>query len=242
MPSTDESPNHAGHTDDAAVLAGTWVVVPVFNEAQAAGTVIHELRRTFPNVIAVDDGSSDGSWDVIRAHATFALQHAVNRGQGAALQTGTDFALRRGALRIAHFDADGQHRVGDLVTMATAVASGSCDVALGDRFLGGTRMSPLRALVIRMAALMHRVTSGIALGDVHNGLRVLSADAARQCELRADRMAHASELIDLIGASKLRVMQFPTTIDYTEYSLAKGQRTSASARILIHYALGRIFR
>ncbi len=227
---------------DEQILAGTWVVVPVFNECTAVQSVLRELGRTFPNVVAVDDGSSDGSWGVLQAHATHALRHAVNRGQGAALQTGTDFALAKGAHRIAHFDADGQHRVADLVRMACAVARGECDIALGDRFGGGTRIPAVRAALIRLAAFMHRLTSGIALNDVHNGLRVLSAEAARRCELRSDRMAHASELIDLIARSGMRVGQFPTTIDYTEYSLAKGQRAAASARILVHYAVGRVFR
>jgi glycosyltransferase involved in cell wall biosynthesis len=224
------------------ILAGTWVVVPVFNECAAVGSVLQVLRATFPNVVAVDDGSSDGSWDHVRTYATHPLRHAVNRGQGAALQTGTDFALSRGAPRIAHFDSDGQHRVDDLVRMADAVANGECDIALGDRFRGGSKIPLLRAALIRIAAVMHLFTSGIALSDVHNGLRVLSAEAARRCELRSDRMAHASELIDLIAQSGLRVKQFPTTIDYNSYSLAKGQRSSASARILVHYGVGKVFR
>jgi len=218
------------------------VVVPVFNECAAVGKVLDALRSRFRNVVAVDDGSSDASWDAIRKTAAHALRHAVNRGQGAALQTGTDFALARGARRIAHFDADGQHRVDDLVAMALAVAKGDCDIALGDRFAGNSRIPPMRAALIRLAALMHRVTSGIGLNDVHNGLRVLTDEAARRCELRSDRMAHASELIDLIARSGMRVKQFPTTIEYTAYSMAKGQRASASARILLHYAVGRVFR
>ncbi len=227
---------------DEQILAGTWVVVPVFNECTAVESVLRALRRVFPNVVAVDDGSSDGSWKTLQAHATYALRHAVNRGQGAALQTGTDFALDKGAHRIAHFDADGQHRVEDLVRMACAVARDECDIALGDRFRGASRIPAIRAALIRLAAVMHRLTSGIVLNDVHNGLRVLSAEAARRCELRSDRMAHASELIDLIAVSGMRVGQFPTTIEYTEYSIAKGQRASARARILVHYAVGKVFR
>ena len=146
-----------------------------------------------------------------------------------------------GAIRIAHFDADGQHQVVDLVRMTSAVASGECDVALGDRFLGQSSIPLHRAVLIRAAALMHRFSSGIALSDVHNGLRVLSRLAAERCEITADRMAHASQFIDLVARSRLRVRQYPTTIRYTEYSMSKGQRASASLRIVFHYAISRIF-
>lgn len=226
---------------DQPTAEGTWVVVAVYNEAPVVADVLRELLQAFPNVVAVDDGSVDDSWNRLREVAPHAIRHLVNRGQGAALQTGTEFALKKGADRIAHFDADGQHRVADLVHMASAVARGECDVALGDRFLGGSPIPPHRAALIRAAALMHRFSSGIALSDVHNGLRVLSRAAAGRCEITADRMAHASQIIDLVARSGLRVRQYPTSIRYTEYSMRKGQHASASARILFHYAISRIF-
>lgn len=225
---------------DADIARGTWVVVPVYNEALRAGDVVRELRRSFPNVVCVDDGSSDGTFEVLRRESPHALRHLVNRGQGAALQTGTAYALRHGAARIAHFDADGQHRVEDLARMATAVANGECDIALGDRFSGdASQVPPMRRALLRGAVLFHRAASGIALNDVHNGLRVLSRRAAERMEITADRMAHASELIDLVARSGLPMREFPVTIRYTDYSRAKGQRWSGSFRILFHYLVGR---
>ena len=223
------------------VARGTWVVIPVYNEARAVGAVIRGLREHFPNVVCVDDGSADGTWNVLRAEAPHALRHLVNRGQGAALQTGTAYALRQGAERIAHFDADGQHRVEDLARMAVLVADGSCDIALGDRFRGETAGIPAgRRLLLRTAVLFHRITSGIDLNDVHNGLRVLSRAAAERIELTADRMAHASEIVDLIARSGLRVAQVPVTIRYTDYSKAKGQSWTAGFRIIFHYLVGKV--
>lgn len=223
---------------DAAL--GTWVVVPVFNESRVIARVVRELRAVFPNVVCVDDGSSDGSWQAIQSATPHALRHLVNRGQGAALQTGVTYALRMGARRIAHFDADGQHRVADLERMTAAVASGECDIALGDRFGGDSSGVPAgRRALLRCAVAFHRVASGIELNDVHNGLRVFSRDAAERIELTADRMAHASEIIDLIARSGLRVRQVPVTIDYTDYSRAKGQSWTGGFRIMFHYLVGR---
>jgi glycosyltransferase involved in cell wall biosynthesis len=226
---------------DAAVARDTWVVVPVYNEAAVIGGVIGQLRQVFPNVVCVDDGSTDGSWEAVRRSAPHALRHLVNRGQGAALQTGTDYALRHGARRIAHFDADGQHRIEDLARLASAVAAGECDIALGDRFGGDvSAIPPGRRALLRAAVLFHRIASGIDLNDVHNGLRVLSRGAAERIEITADRMAHASEIVDLIARSGLRVRQIPVTIRYTEYSRAKGQRWTGGFRIMFHYLVGRV--
>lgn len=222
--------------------SGTWVVVPLYNEASVIGGVLRELRRRFANVVVVDDGSSDGSYEAARPEATWVLRHLVNRGQGAAIQTGTAFALARGAERVAHFDADGQHDVRDLQRMVERVASGACDIAIGDRFADGASNVPTgRRILLRGAILFHRVASGVELSDVHNGLRVFSREAAERIEITADRMAHASELVDLIARSGLRVAEVPVRIRYSEYSLAKGQRWSGGFRVLFHYLVGRLF-
>ncbi len=219
----------------------TWVVIPVYNESRAVGPVIRALRNTFPNVVCVDDGSADNTWEVLRAESPHALRHLVNRGQGAALQTGTAYALRHGAARIAHFDADGQHRIEDLARMVELVATDRCDIALGDRFSGDTAEIPGgRKLLLRAAVFFHRFSSGIDLNDVHNGLRVLSRAAAERIELTADRMAHASEIVDLIARSGLRVEQVPVTIRYTDYSKAKGQSWTGGFRIIFHYLVGKV--
>lgn len=231
----------SGSELDPAVATGTWVVIPVYNEAGVIGDVISEVQRTFPNVVAVDDGSSDATWTAIQGVARHPLRHLVNRGQGAALQTGTDYALKHGAARIAHFDADGQHRVEDLVRMVQAVAAGDCDIALGNRFAGDvTQIPPARRMLLRGAVVFHRLVSGIRLHDVHNGLRVLSRRAAERMEITADRMAHASEIIDLVARSGLPVQEIPVTIRYSEYSRAKGQRWTGGFRIMFHYLVARI--
>ena len=231
-------------TTAASVLrdSSTWVVVPLYNEASVIGGVLLELRRRFENVVVVDDGPSDASYEAARPEATWILRNLVNRGQGAAIQTGTAFALARGAERVAHFDADGQHDVRDLQRMVERVSSGACDIAIGNRFADGASNVPTgRRLLLRGAILFHRIASGVELSDVHNGLRVFSRQAAERIEITADRMAHASELVDLIAKSGLRVEEVPVRIRYSEYSLAKGQRWSGGFRVLFHYLVGRLF-
>jgi polyprenyl-phospho-N-acetylgalactosaminyl synthase len=161
------------------------------------------------------------------------ISHPVNLGQGAALQSGLEYALRRGARFLATFDADGQHSVVDLVGMIEVLRNSPLDIVLGSRFAGqALGLSSARRLVLKAAVLFTNLTTGVRLTDAHNGLRVMTADAARRIELHQDQMAHASEFIAQIGRLGLRYREVPVTITYSAYSVEKGQRLSNGFRIL----------
>ncbi len=222
---------------------GVYIVVPAFNESAAVHEVVRDLRTEFPNVVVVDDGSADAtSREAMRAGAVV-LRHAINRGQGAALQTGIEYVVRRDADVVVTFDADGQHRVEDVHRLLEALERDGADVAIGSRFLGLRSNVPApRRVLLRMAARFMRITSGVALSDAHNGLRALKRNAAERIELTIDGMAHASEIVDQIHALRLRVTEVPVVIHYSDYSMRKGQSGFAAFRIAFDYLMKRIFR
>ena len=150
-----------GHREEVAGLASrVFVVVAAYNESKCLNEVLRDLVACYTNTVVVDDGSTDTTLDEARRHTRFALRHIVNRGQGAAIQTGIDFALRRGADYIVTFDADGQHRVEDVALLLAPVVGGECDVALGSRFLGGAPGIPSgRRVLLRLAVLFTRLVS-----------------------------------------------------------------------------------
>src|SRR5262249_33173639 len=150
-------------------------------------------------------GSTDATSSVAIRHPVWLIKHSLNRGQGAALQTGIDFALERGAGIIVTFDADGQHSAGDVDALVRPIQEGSADVALGSRFLGRTVGLPLsRRLILKLAVLFTRIFSRISVTDTHNGLRAFSRTAAECIHITHDRMAHASEILDQIRMWGLR--------------------------------------
>jgi glycosyltransferase involved in cell wall biosynthesis len=220
-----------------------FVVIAAYNEGTCLESVLREVRASYPNVVVVDDGSTDGTYQVARREATHALRHVINRGQGAALQTGIDFALWCGARFIVTFDADGQHRTEDIAALVRPIAAGECEITLGSRFLGeAVGMPTARRLMLRLAVLFTRLVNRVALTDAHNGLRAFSRRAAEQISISMDRMAHASELIDLILRSGLPFREVPVQIRYTEYSLGKGQSLRDAARVVFHYIVDRVAR
>lgn len=221
-----------------------WVVVRCYNEAPVVQAVVRELKRTFPHVVAVDDGSTDGSAHLMSAAGAWVVRHDVNLGPGAALQTGVEFSLRDARCRyIVCFDGDGQHRVGDAQAMVARMRVEDLGVLVGSRFLGtSSHMPRIRRLVLLLARHYERVTSGVRLTDGHNGLRVFRRDVAERLHLRMPGMAYASELLDFIAHCGCSYAEHPVTIDYTPHSLAKGQRSLNSVNIALDVWVTRLLR
>lgn len=220
-----------------------WVVVPAYNEARVIGGVVEELVARGHRVVVVDDGSGDDTPDVARRAGAVVLRHAVNRGQGAALQTGIAYALRNGAEHIVTFDSDGQHAAEDVDALVAPLLAGRADVTLGSRFIGSTEGMPGgRKTILALAVIFTRVASGARVTDTHNGLRAFTRAAAAKLDIRLDRMAHASEILDQIVRQELRYEEVPVHVRYTDYSRRKGQSSFAALRILADYVLGRWMR
>lgn len=216
-------------------------MMPVFNEETVISDVIAHVLETFPNVVCVDDGSRDGSAHRILGSGAHLLRHPINLGQGAALQTGLSYALEQpGAEYFVTFDADGQHRVADVVRMLSVLGAKEADVVLGSRFLESAHeVPPLKKLALQTVALFSRPSRKLGLTDAHNGLRAVNRAVAEKIDITQAGMAHASELVDFLARSGFRVREIPVTIDYTEYSLSKGQSLLNGINIVFDLALRR---
>lgn len=201
------------------------VVVPVYNEVAVVGDVLADLRTVFPLIVCVDDGSVDGSGLVAEGSGAAVIRHAVNLGQGAALQTGFEYVLAHtDAAYAITFDSDGQYLVSDAAAMVEYARERGLDVVLGSRNLGDAPGQPMsRRALMRAALAFSRRTSGLALTDTHNGLRVLNRRALAAMNLRHRGMAHASEIENRVHSAGLDWAEFPVTMTYTDYTRAKGQ-------------------
>lgn len=206
----------------------------MYNEATVVGSVVKDLLTEFPNVVCVDDGSVDGSQDIAREAGAVVVQHPINLGQGAAIQTGIEYALQDPSMTaVVTFDADGQHRVQDAKAMVGRLQVDEADVVLGSRFLDNrTKLAPMKRLVLKTAALQSRMATGLDLTDAHNGLRAFNRYVAENIHLTQNRMAHATELVHQLAELKPRWVEHPVEIIYTDYSKAKGQSLLNSVNIL----------
>lgn len=221
-----------------------WIVIPCYNEGVVLRTTVEGLLPLGHSIVCVDDGSSSAPSvrELLSGLPVTVLRHPFNMGQGAALQTGMDYAVRHGADCVVHFDGDGQHRANQIADFLAALDDGA-DVALGSRFLRAEDLALVPAkkrLVLRVGRLVNGVFTGMWLSDAHNGFRALGPKALAAINLKENRMAHASEILTQIRKAKLWVREVATAVDYSEYSQAKGQSISNSFNILIDLMLEKI--
>lgn len=224
-----------GMTADHRSYDDTWLVIPLYNEAPVIGDVIDGALQTFPHIVCIDDGSTDGSARIAKEHGATVITHPFNLGQGAALQTGIEFVRRyTNARYLVTFDADGQHRVNDATAMVDRARADDLAIVFGSRFLDDkTQVGWSKRLVLKTAAAATKRKTGLDLTDAHNGLRLLRRDAMKTVQIRQNGMAHASEIVSQLARSGLPWAEMPVLIDYTDYSKAKGQSLLNSVNILV---------
>lgn len=230
--------------DGTAVMfdpSSVWVVIPAYNEDAVLVGVVDALRPYGYSVVVVDDGSGSPAAPMLAQTRAHVLRHAVNLGQGAALQTGIEYALRQSAAYIVTFDADGQHRPDEIGRMLQPLLENHADVTLGTRFGQGgatVNLPSAKRVVLKVAILFTRLTVGLQVTDTHNGFRGFTAVSAAQINITQRRMAHASQILSQIKANRLRFAEVPVTIEYTAYSISKGQRISNLVNILLDILKG----
>lgn len=217
-------------------------VIPSYNEGDRLKRAVAAALEYSDEVVVVDDGSKDGSHLTIEGEHLHVLQHAINRGQGAALLTGQDYALELGAEFIVQFDADGQMAAHEIPDLIAALKESGAGIALGSRFLGrSSNMPTSRRVTLFLSKLFTWLTSGVRVSDAHCGFRALSREAAEKMRFTLDRMAHASEVYDLIHIHRIPYVEVPVTITYTKESLEKGMSFFDGFKVLREFFSHKFF-
>ncbi|MGA1979316.1 MAG: glycosyltransferase family 2 protein [Sedimentisphaerales bacterium] len=213
-----------------------WVIIPAYNEEPVLADVISELQDydCSYHLVVIDDGSSDNTAKIARKFPVHLLVHPMNLGQGAALATGIEYALRQKADIVVTFDGDGQMQPADIGLLVDTLIKEDLDVVLGSRYLTkrAEGMPATRNLVLRTATIMTILTTGLKITDTHNGIRAFKAKALSKIKLTQNRMAYASEILSEIARNRLTYREIPVSIRYTEYSKRKGQSNLNAINIL----------
>lgn len=205
------------------------IVIPAYNEERMIENVVRGVLSAGHEAVVVDDCSRDQTAALAEKAGAVVLRHIINRGQGAALRTGTRWAIEKGAEIIVHFDADGQFRTKDIARAIKPIVDDQADVVLGSRFLDNTTQMPwFKKNIIMPLARQANSFFGVKLTDPQSGFRALTASVGRQLNWRQDRMAHASEILSLVHRGRWRVVEVPITVVYHEF----GQGLGGGVKIL----------
>jgi len=215
-----------------------FCIIPAYNEAKTISKVINKVKPFVNKVVIVDDGSADKTQELAKMQGVKVLSHIINRGQGAALATGNQYALANGADIIIHFDADGQFLAQEIKDVIAPLQSGQADIVFGSRFLGKESNMPKfkKYVIIPLAHLVNKIFIGKTLTDPQSGFRALTKDVAKKIKIEQDGMAHNSEIIFQAFSQKLRIKEVPITVIYHNF----GQRLGGGFKIIKDLILARL--
>lgn len=216
-----------------------FCVIPAYNENNTIAEVAGAVKPYVDEIVVVDDGSVvETRQCLVSTGGIVILRHIINRGQGAALQTGTRYALENGADIIVHFDADGQFAAKEIADVVEPIIKGEADVVFGSRFLNRQSEIPWfkKNIIMPLARLFNKVFLGINLTDPQSGFRALSKEAAGKIEIKQDRMSHCSEILHKVSVGGFKIKEAPITVIYHNF----GQKFSGGIKIMKELFLGRL--
>ncbi len=215
-------------------------LVPAYNEEPRIGSVVRNLFSHVDKVVVIDDGSSDNTAVVAKDAGAEILTHSLNRGQGAALETGHEYARNVGATHVLHFDGDGQFSVEDITPALNHIKESDADILFGSRFLDSRSNVPWfkRYVILPLGRIINRIFGAPKLSDAHNGFRILTSRALEHVHITHDDMAHASEIPILADRAGLSIVEYPVKVRYREF----GQGPASGLRIVSDLLFGKFVK
>ena len=229
------------------------VIIPVFNEAATIGRVLKMVldRSELNELVAVDDGSSDGTWEELQRIAAAhpervrVLRHERNRGKGAALNTG--FAAARGDIVLVQ-DADLEYDPGDYPRLLDPVLRGAADAVFGSRFIGGSSHRVLyfwHSLGNHFLTLLSNMVTDLNLTDMECGYKVFRRDLLQKITIEEPRFGFEPEIVAKVARSGARI--YEVSVAYYGRTYAEGKKINwkdgvSAIRCILKYGLLRRFQ
>ena len=166
-------------------MRASLVVIPTYNEAESIGQILHGLNSIDVDVLVIDDGSPDGTADIVRMHKVEVIERQGKQGLGSAYRAGFQIALDRGYENIIEMDADGSHQVSDLVAMMQWI--GSADLLIGSRWVADGQIknwSKSRELLSKAANRYANTLLSLGVADTTAGFRIYSAPLLKKMDIQ----------------------------------------------------------
>ena len=212
-----------------------WVIVPACNEEQHIQNVLSRIKEITKNIVLVDDGSKDKTYELGKSLNVISLKHVLNLGKGAALKTGCEFALQEGAKKMIVIDSDGQHNPEDIPKFVKALDDN--EIVFGYRVKRESMPFILRFGNWGLNTLSY-ILFGIKLNDTQCGFRAFTSDAYKKVKWETADYFMESEMVALTGKHKLKYDQIP--IDTVYSNRYKGTTVIDGLKIIVKMLFWRL--
>jgi dolichol-phosphate mannosyltransferase len=187
-------------------MRASLVVIPTFNEAESIGMILDELKNLDVDVLVIDDGSPDGTADIVRMYKVEVIEREGKQGLGSAYRTGFSIGIQRGYSYIIEMDADGSHQMQDLQKMMEWI--GSADLLIGSRWVSDGAIqnwSKFSEYLSKSANTYANLLLSLGVKDTTSGFRI-----------------YTSELLKMMEVSTIRSEGYCFQIEMTRRAIARG--------------------
>ena len=190
-----------------------WVVIPAYNESKHISDVIQKTKKYCKNIIVIDDGSKDDTYEIAKNLDVYVLKNIVNMGKGATLKTGCDYALKQNAKLIIVMDSDGQHNPEDIPSIIKKIEG-------NDILFTYRKFSKHMPFILRFGNVMinrfTRLLYGINLKDTQCGFRAFTSSTYKKIRWKSADYSMESEMIAKTGKYKLKYTEHPIETIYSD--------------------------
>jgi dolichol-phosphate mannosyltransferase len=169
-------------------MRASLVVIPTYNEVESIGKILDGLKGLDLDVLVIDDGSPDGTADLVRMHNVEVIEREGKQGLGSAYRTGFSIGIQRGYTYIIEMDADGSHQINDLQLMMEWI--GSADLLIGSRWVadgGISNWSKFREYLSKSANRYANVLLSLGVKDTTSGFRIYTTELLKKMEISTIR-------------------------------------------------------
>ena len=213
------------------------VIFPAYNVEEHLGKVLEDTSGFIPreDILVVDDGSSDGTFDVAKSAQVVLIRHDVNKGKGEALKTGFSYFIGREDIEaVFTIDADGQHDPSEIPSFIEMYETEGLDIVIGSRMNKTEGMPLVRFLTNKVTSSIISLRAGRRIEDSQSGYRLIKTELLADMQLAASHYDLESEILIRAGLNGAKIGSVPIkTIYGDEHSKINPLRDTARFLMLV---------
>ena len=189
--------------------------IPAFNEEKNIASIILKLKKSYPEIIVCDDGSTDMTGNIAKEMGVHVVTHKKNQGYGGAISSIFRKASEINSDILVTFDADGQHRVEDIQKVIEPLVNNEADFAIGSRFLNEPENVPkYRKIGIKAITKITNSVSGGNITDSQSGFRAYNKKILNSIQITESGMGVSTEILIKIQKANFGIKEIPIIVLY----------------------------